>query len=88
MTSPYSEAFNGTNQVLGLTSNLLDALYDLAMDSNTLGTSGPEAMQLMAVLEVAREKAHKAAELHEAEWEVVREMTPPAQDTHQKADGN
>lgn len=70
MTSAYTEAFNDTNQVLGLTSALLNALYDLAMDSNTLGSSEPEAVQLMAMLEVAREKAHKAAELHEAEWKL------------------
>ncbi|WP_422028536.1 hypothetical protein [Roseovarius sp.] len=66
MTSPYTEAF----KALSLTGALLDALYDLAVDSDTLGSSDPEAMQLMAMLEVAREKAHKAAELHEAEWKL------------------
>ncbi|WP_160325869.1 hypothetical protein [Roseovarius indicus] len=49
---------------------MLNALYDLAMDSNTLGSSDPEAVQLMAMLEVAREKARLALEMHEAEWRV------------------
>lgn len=73
MTDAYRDAFSETDQALGLTSALLDLLYDVAMDSNTLGTSEPEAVQLMAMLEVAREKARLAAELHEVEWKLSKE---------------
>lgn len=73
MTDAYRDAFSETDQALGLTSALLNLLYDVAMDSDTLGSSEPEAVQLMAMLEVAREKAHAALELHEAEWKVSNE---------------
>ena len=73
MTDAYRDAFSETDQALGLTSALLNLLYDVAMDSNTLGSSEPEAVQLMALLEVAREKARLALKKHEAEWKVSNE---------------
>jgi hypothetical protein len=73
MTDAYRDAFSETDQALGLTSALLNLLYDVAMDSNTLGSSEPEAVQFMAMLEVAREKARLALEMHEVEWKVSNE---------------
>lgn len=73
MTSPYTEAFNDTNQELHLTATLLDVLYDMAMDSRTIGNSEQEPTQIMAMIEVARDKAHSALGMHEFEWKLSKE---------------
>lgn len=58
------EAFEETDGLLHQTTSLLDTLYDLAMESDPLGNSEPEAVRLMTLLEIAREKAQEALQAH------------------------
>ncbi|WP_420557903.1 hypothetical protein [Roseovarius sp.] len=63
------EVFEATDELLHQTTNLLDALYDLAMESGPLGNSEPEAVRIMTLLEIAREKAQAAQQAHrKGDW--------------------
>lgn len=63
------EVFEATDDLLHQTVKILDAFYDLAIESKSLGSSDPEAEQLMTLLHVAREKAQAAKETHlKGDW--------------------
>lgn len=72
MATP-NEAYNDTDHMLYQVTTLLDALYDMAMDTTAIAHSKPEAMRIMALLEVTREKARATMEAHEAAWETLKE---------------
>ncbi|KRS18240.1 hypothetical protein [Roseovarius indicus] len=72
MTCLQTEAFNETNHQLHLTTSLIDAAYDMAMECRAIDHSDQEAIEMMAILEVAREKARTAMQLHEAEGKMSR----------------
>jgi len=67
--NPKKEAHEETDHILAQAVSLLDTIYDFGMESRALGNSDPEAVQIMTLIQVAREKAHAAQDAHQrADW--------------------
>lgn len=67
----YREAYEATDQTLIRIKGLSRALYDLGMSHPVLGSSDPDSEAIMALIYVLGEKAERALNGHNAEWDLI-----------------
>ena len=72
-------AHEDTSEKLITSVNLLEALYDLAVESRCLGNSDRESQSIMTLIVVAREKARATEVAHDAEWRQITAQAREAQ---------